>query len=79
MDCVLANPLKSSANPWGFGNHTLGTTGVYTSDEQPVDRGPHVVTVVPLLFNCMRSKGLNHSQFRHFLSDMDSENGDVLY
>jgi hypothetical protein len=39
----------------------------------------NVVTVVAKLGNYIRSKGLNHRQFQQFLSDMDSENGDVLY
>jgi hypothetical protein len=39
----------------------------------------NVVTVVAELVNYVRSKGLNHHQFKHFLSDMDSDNGDVLY
>jgi hypothetical protein len=39
----------------------------------------NVVTVVAKLVNYIRSKGLNHRQFQQFLSDMDSENGDVLY
>jgi hypothetical protein len=37
------------------------------------------VTVVAKLVNYIGSKGLNHHQFKQFLSDMDSENGDVLY
>jgi hypothetical protein len=39
----------------------------------------NVVTVVAKLFIYIGSKGLNHRQFKQFLSDMDSENGDVLY
>jgi hypothetical protein len=39
----------------------------------------NVITVVAKLVYYIRSKGLNHSQFQQFLSDMDSENGDVLY
>jgi hypothetical protein len=39
----------------------------------------NAVTVVTKLVNCIRSKGLNHRQFQQFLSDMDSENGAVLY
>jgi hypothetical protein len=39
----------------------------------------NVVTVVAKLVNYIRSQGLNHRQFQQFLSDMDSENGDVLY
>jgi galactitol-specific phosphotransferase system IIB component len=39
----------------------------------------NVITVVAKLVNYVRSKGLNHRQFQQFLSDMDSENGDVLY
>jgi hypothetical protein len=38
----------------------------------------NVVTVAKLV-NFIRSKGLNHRQFQQFLSDMDSENWDVLY
>jgi hypothetical protein len=38
-----------------------------------------VVTAVAKLVNYIRSKGLNHRQFQQFLSDMGSENGDVLY
>jgi hypothetical protein len=38
-----------------------------------------VVTDVAKLIKFFRSKGLNHRQFQQFLSDMDSENGDVLY
>jgi hypothetical protein len=39
----------------------------------------NVVTVVAELVNYIRSKKLNHRQFQQFLSDTDSENGDVLY
>jgi hypothetical protein len=38
-----------------------------------------VVTVVAELINYIRSKGMNHCQFKQFLNDMDSENGEVLY
>jgi hypothetical protein len=38
----------------------------------------NVVTVVAKLVNFIRSQGLNHRQLQQFLSDMDSENGDVL-
>jgi hypothetical protein len=38
----------------------------------------NVFTVVAKLINYIRSKGLNHRQFQQFLSDMGSENGDVL-
>jgi hypothetical protein len=39
----------------------------------------NVVTVVAKLGNSIRSKGLNHCQFKQILSDNDSENGDVRY
>jgi hypothetical protein len=38
----------------------------------------NVITVVAKLVSYIRSKGLNHRQFQHFVSEMDSENGDVL-
>jgi hypothetical protein len=37
------------------------------------------VTVVAKLVDYIRSKRLNHRQFQQFLSDMDSEKGNVLY
>jgi hypothetical protein len=39
----------------------------------------NVVTVVAKLVDYIRSKGMNHRQLQQFLSDVDSENGDVLY
>jgi hypothetical protein len=39
----------------------------------------NVVTVAAKLVFYIRSKGLNHLQFQQFLSDVDSENRDVLY
>jgi hypothetical protein len=39
----------------------------------------NAVTVVAKLVNFITSKGLNHRQLLQFLSDMDSETGDVLY
>jgi hypothetical protein len=39
----------------------------------------NVVTVVSKLVNLVRSKGMNYLQFKDFLSDMESEFGNVLY
>jgi hypothetical protein len=38
----------------------------------------NVITAVAKLVNYTGSQGLNHRQFQQFLSDMDSENGDVV-
>jgi hypothetical protein len=51
MDCVLANPLERSANPWGFANHTLGTTVCtehWTCTWRVKDRGESVSIVTRL-------------------------------
>ena len=39
----------------------------------------HVVDPVEQAINVIRSRGLNHKQFRDFLRDIDSEFSDVLY
>jgi hypothetical protein len=41
-------------------------------------RMTNVVSVVSRLINFVRSKGFNHSQFEDFLTDMESEYGNVL-
>lgn len=42
-------------------------------------RMTNVVAIIVKLVNFIRSKGLNHRQFRELLSDMESDYGDVLY
>ncbi|CAN7989679.1 unnamed protein product [Ixodes pacificus] len=38
-----------------------------------------VMKVVVPTINFIRSHGLNHRQFQHFLSEIEAEHGDVLY
>jgi hypothetical protein len=38
----------------------------------------NVIAAVSKLVNFVRSKGLNHQQFKDFLSDMESKYGDAL-
>lgn len=39
----------------------------------------NVMTTVVKTINLIRSRALNHREFRAFLSDIDAEYGDVLY
>nr|XP_022915286.1 general transcription factor II-I repeat domain-containing protein 2A-like [Onthophagus taurus] len=39
----------------------------------------NVMKVVVSTVNCIKSRGLNHRQFKQFLDDIESEYGDLLY